>query len=85
MQSYIKPALNLIFSYQPPLLPVETICDGLDDDGDGVIDNNMVSVCGYPLGSFSICGACPVDIPSFAAPSPALQSLGIEQNMFESV
>ena len=56
---------------------METICDGLDDDGDGIIDNKLVSRCGYEEGLFSICGACPVAIPSFTAPSPALQPLGI--------
>lgn len=48
------------------------MCDGRDDDGDGLIDNGLVRKCVYPLGTVFLCGQCPLTIPTFDVPSPAL-------------
>lgn len=50
-------------TYQPPgcattreLQRTETVCDGVDDDGNGLIDEGVARFCSYNDGSFFKCG-----------------------------
>jgi hypothetical protein len=48
----------------------ETVCDGLDDNGNGLVDEGLVTLCSYPTASFRMCGECPAQVPTFLAPQP---------------
>ncbi len=65
---------------QRQLAAKETICDGLDDDGNGIVDEGLVLSCSYPFGNFNLCKSiakgCPTTIPTFANPFPTIVSTG---------
>eukprot|EP00833_Pecoramyces_ruminatium_P017159 jgi/Orpsp1_1/1191191/evm.model.d7180000084055.1 len=47
------------------------ICDGIDNTGDGNIDEGLVESCGIGNSYFSTCFGCPTTEPSIDNPTPA--------------
>jgi hypothetical protein len=47
------------------------ICDGIDNNGDGNIDEGLVENCGIGNTYFSTCFGCPTSEPSVDDPTPA--------------
>ena len=68
----------LIYVWQRTLQVSETLCDGLDDNGNGLIDEGLVTLCAYPSGTFHVCGACPTTIPTFSQPFPAKSTVPVQ-------
>ncbi|CAG8545704.1 6866_t:CDS:2 [Paraglomus occultum] len=66
------------FKCDVPKLGTE-ICNGLDDNGNGNIDEGLKQQCNLPTASFSTCYNCPNDIPSPGNPTPKR----VNQNRFE--
>lgn len=57
----------------PPVSPSnQEICDGIDNDGDGIADAGLISECYYPGKelSFNTCYPCPPAPPSPDNPVP---------------
>ena len=50
------------------------VCDGIDNDGDGTIDNGLLETCQFPSNSLKTCFGCPASIPSPGTPVPARSS-----------
>ncbi|KAL1919824.1 uncharacterized protein VTP21DRAFT_1755 [Calcarisporiella thermophila] len=46
------------------------ICNGLDDNGDGQIDEGVVESCSFPTGTFRTCYGCPGQYPTLEQPLP---------------
>ncbi|CAO3696457.1 unnamed protein product [Rhizopus stolonifer] len=53
-----------------PVLPKE-ICNGLDDDHNGMVDDSLVNSCNFGLSSTKTCFNCPGSPPSLDNPTPA--------------
>ena len=54
-----------IFTCPKAPLKGPEICDGLDNDENGEIDENLVLACSYPQGRFRTCAAaCPAKYPT---------------------
>ncbi|KAG0744879.1 hypothetical protein G6F57_004746 [Rhizopus arrhizus] len=53
-----------------PILSKE-ICNGLDDDHNGVVDDNLVNSCNFGASSTKTCFNCPATAPSLDNPTPA--------------
>ncbi|KAJ3358365.1 hypothetical protein GGF32_000465 [Allomyces javanicus] len=52
------------------------VCDGLDNDGNGVADDGIMRTCRYPNAVFGTCATgCPVRVPSATEPAPPLINL----------
>jgi len=47
------------------------ICDGIDNTGNGMIDDGLVEQCGIGNTYFSTCFGCPTSEPSIDNPTPA--------------
>ncbi|CAG8460835.1 4935_t:CDS:2 [Paraglomus occultum] len=54
------------------------ICNGLDDNGDGNIDEGLKQQCNTPTSTFTTCYNCPVDTPTPGNPLPK----SVNQNRF---
>ncbi|KAJ3358367.1 hypothetical protein GGF32_000467 [Allomyces javanicus] len=53
------------------------VCDGLDNDGNGVADDGVLRTCNFPDAVFGTCAAgCPVRVPSATEPVPPLTDPG---------
>ncbi|KAL1917517.1 uncharacterized protein VTP21DRAFT_3910 [Calcarisporiella thermophila] len=46
------------------------ICNGLDDNGDGQIDEGVLESCNFQTGLFRTCYGCPSQLPSLENPLP---------------
>lgn len=57
------------FSCQAPKIGRE-ICNGLDDDGNGTIDDGLKETCNFNTEVWSTCYGCPNAIPSLSNPVP---------------
>ncbi|CAG8550595.1 4560_t:CDS:2 [Paraglomus brasilianum] len=66
------------FKCTVPKLGTE-ICNGLDDNGDGNIDERLKQQCSLPTTTITTCYNCPVDTPTPANPVPK----SANQNRFE--
>ncbi|KAI9483077.1 MAG: hypothetical protein EXX96DRAFT_556744 [Benjaminiella poitrasii] len=53
-----------------PVIPKE-ICNGLDDDHNGAIDDNLVNSCNFGNTSTKTCFNCPSTAPTLDNPTPA--------------
>lgn len=53
-----------------PVIPKE-ICNGLDDDHNGVIDDNLINSCNFGQSSTKTCFNCPGSAPTLDNPTPA--------------
>jgi len=47
------------------------ICDGVDNNGDGNIDEGLIESCNFSTAFFNTCFGCPSSIPSIENPVPA--------------
>lgn len=49
----------------------QDICDGIDNDGDGIIDNGLTNTCVFPGEStWESCFGCPTILPNTSNPTP---------------
>ncbi|KAI9027447.1 hypothetical protein CLU79DRAFT_739243 [Phycomyces nitens] len=55
---------------QQPVIAKE-ICNGLDDDHNNQIDDNLLNNCNFGTSNFKTCFNCPSGAPSLANPTPA--------------
>ncbi|KAK4512848.1 uncharacterized protein ATC70_003556 [Mucor velutinosus] len=53
-----------------PVIPKE-ICNGLDDDHNGSIDDGLVNSCNFGTTSMKTCFNCPATTPTLSNPTPA--------------
>ncbi|KAL7324530.1 hypothetical protein PS15p_209711 [Mucor circinelloides] len=53
-----------------PVIPKE-ICNGLDDDHNGSIDDGLVNSCNFGTTSMKTCFNCPGSAPTLSNPTPA--------------
>ncbi|KAJ3007521.1 UNVERIFIED_CONTAM: hypothetical protein HDU68_003472, partial [Siphonaria sp. JEL0065] len=64
---------NFLSCNQPVKHPMngEYFCDGLDDNGDGLVDEGVASICNYPDGTdFRSCYGCPTTLYTVSNPAP---------------
>jgi hypothetical protein len=56
------------FACQTPLPPLPTpeVCDGIDNDLNGLVDDGVSQRCSYSSGYFDTCGSCYLNLPSVA-------------------
>ncbi|KAI8343611.1 hypothetical protein BC941DRAFT_465778 [Chlamydoabsidia padenii] len=52
-----------------PVIPNE-ICNGLDDDNSGGIDDSLLNNCNFGTSNFKTCFNCPSVAPSLSSPTP---------------
>ncbi|KAH6559862.1 hypothetical protein BASA60_000427 [Batrachochytrium salamandrivorans] len=65
-----NPAIDCLM---PAVSPSNTeVCDGIDNNGDGTIDQGLTESCYYPAlqASFTSCFGCPSTIPNVSNPIP---------------
>ncbi|KAI8881570.1 hypothetical protein K501DRAFT_324437 [Backusella circina FSU 941] len=53
-----------------PVIPKE-ICNGLDDDHNGVIDDSLINSCNFGNTSTNTCFNCPATAPTLDTPTPS--------------
>ncbi|KAI7870793.1 hypothetical protein BDF14DRAFT_1720279 [Spinellus fusiger] len=58
---------------QQPVISKE-ICNGLDDDANGTIDDNLFNNCNFGTTTFKTCFNCPSTAPTLDTPAPASAS-----------
>ncbi|KAI8919547.1 hypothetical protein BC831DRAFT_481476 [Entophlyctis helioformis] len=65
-----NPALDCLMPATAP--GNQEVCDGVDNNGDGVIDEGLVANCYYAnlAASFSTCFGCPTTVPNVSNPVP---------------
>ncbi|CAO3610741.1 unnamed protein product [Cunninghamella echinulata] len=54
---------------QQPIIEND-ICNGLDDNNNGNIDENLLNNCNFGTSNFKTCFTCPSTPPSLASPTP---------------
>ncbi|KAG0171782.1 hypothetical protein DFQ30_000389 [Apophysomyces sp. BC1015] len=55
---------------QQPVI-AKDICNGLDDDNSGTIDDNLLNSCNFGTTTFKTCFNCPSNAPTLDNPTPA--------------
>ncbi|KAI8334427.1 hypothetical protein BC941DRAFT_454603 [Chlamydoabsidia padenii] len=58
---------------EKPVLPSE-ICNGLDDNNSGGIDDSLLNNCNFGTSNFKTCFNCPSGAPSVSSPTPGLSA-----------
>jgi hypothetical protein len=67
-QTRLMPEFACPIISTPNPLAAETVCDGFDDNGNGLIDEGLTKRCTYATGSFDTCFTCPRKYPSTTYP-----------------
>ncbi|KAI8082876.1 uncharacterized protein BX664DRAFT_339310 [Halteromyces radiatus] len=55
---------------EQPVIPNE-ICNGLDDDNNGNMDDNLLNNCNFGTSNFKTCFNCPSGAPTVSSPTPS--------------
>ncbi|KAI9188969.1 hypothetical protein H9P43_000391 [Blastocladiella emersonii ATCC 22665] len=69
------PLANMTAKCKPPApaSPTATeVCDGLDNNGNGVVDEGVTKTCQFGTSNFATCKICPIRVPSLDESVPPL-------------